>query len=248
MSEHDETASGDAADSRRGFRSAVREQRTGLLIVGLIGAIVVGFVLGFLARIPLEDSSSNTPGAGSVEVGFAQDMIVHHSQAVEMAAIALSNTTDPAIRGLAYDILTTQQNQIGQMQGWLHLWDQPLLPTGGHMGWMESGHGDGHGGGHHGTASTEGESGSMTKMPGMATSEEISALRQATGVAADVQFLQLMLRHHQGGLPMMEYAAEHASVPAVRQLAEKMVATQQNESDLMTSMLAERGAQPLPMN
>lgn len=246
MTEHDAST----PEAEGGFRSSVRSQRTGLLIVGVIGAIVLGFALGFLARIPLEDSSSNTPGAGSVDVGFAQDMGVHHSQAVEMSAIALSNTTDPAIRGVAYDILTTQQNQLGQMQGWLNLWDQPLLPTGGYMGWMDSGHGSGHdhGTGHDGMSSTEGDSGSMSKMPGMATSEEISALRQATGAAVDVQFLQLMLRHHQGGLPMMEYGAQYASESAVRQLAQTMVDTQKSESNLMTAMLTERGAAPLPMN
>lgn len=231
-----------------GIRATARSQRTGLLVVGVIGAIVLGFALGFLARIPLDDVSTHTPEAGSVDVGFAQDMSVHHSQAVEMSAIALANTDDPAVRGLAYDILTTQQNQLGQMQGWLNLWDQPLLPSGGYMGWMDGGHMDSGHGDHGSGASGDHESGSMAKMPGMATSDEISALRQATGVAGDVQFLQLMLRHHQGGLPMMEYGAQHASERVVRQLAQTMVNTQQSESTLMTDMLAERGATPLPMN
>ncbi|NLE81343.1 MAG: DUF305 domain-containing protein [Rhodococcus sp.] len=248
----EENAPNSGAD---GFRASARNQRTGLLVVGAIGAIVLGFALGFLARIPLDDASTHTPEAGSVDVGFAQDMSVHHSQAVEMSAIALANTDDPAVRGLAYDILTTQQNQLGQMQGWLNLWDQPLLPSGGYMGWMDSGHtSSGHTSSGHGDHADSGhgssghESGSMAKMPGMATSEEISALRRATGVAGDVQFLQLMLRHHEGGLPMMEYGAQHASESVVRQLAQTMVDTQKSESVLMTDMLSERGASPLPMN
>ena len=86
------------------------------------------------------------------------------------------------------------------------------------------------------------------KMPGMATSEDMAALRQATGPAVDALFLQLMLRHHEGGLPMMQYGAQHAGVATVRNLAQTMVDTQQSESHLMTTMLAQRGATPLPMN
>ena len=55
-----------------------------------------------------------------------------------------------------------------------------------------------------------------------------------------------MLRHHQGGLPMMQAAADEASVPAVRALAQSMVTSQTSEAAVMTQMLAERGAAPLP--
>ncbi len=105
---------------------------------------------------------------------------------------------------------------------------------------MESDHSDGH---THGTAeNTHMES--MSKMPGMASSEDMAALRQATGPAVDVLYLQLMLRHHQGGLPMMEYAAQHASEDAVRSLAQTMVDTQQSEATVMTNMLTAKA--PLP--
>lgn len=246
-------------------------QRTALTILGVIAALVVGVGLGFLVS---QSRSGDTavPAAGSVDVGFAQDMTVHHDQAVEMSAIALANASDPMVRDFAYDILTTQQNQIGQMTGWLSLWDQPLLPTGEYMTWMSGEHDHdssaagadhattgGHDGMDHGSdgmdhgsaggsATTAPASTSSAPMPGMATSEEMAALRQARGAAADVLFLQLMLRHHEGGLPMMEYGADHAQVPTVRALAQTMVDTQQSESDRMTQLLAEKGAVPLPMN
>lgn len=224
----------------------VRSQRTALAVLGLIAAIAVGFGLGFLANQFLHDEQPATPVAGSVDVGFAQDMTVHHNQAVEMAAIAIANAEDPMVRDLAYDILTTQQNQIGQMTGWLSLWNQPLLPTGDYMTWMDSGHDmSGHGTSPSGTA--EQQSG-MATMPGMASSEDMAALRQARGAAADVLFLQLMLRHHEGGLHMMEYGAQYADVPTVRDLAQTMVDTQQSESHRMTQLLTEKGAAPLPMN
>ncbi|SEM30196.1 DUF305 domain-containing protein [Rhodococcus maanshanensis] len=234
-----------------------RSQRTALAVLGLIAAVAIGFAIGFLASLPLRDDGASAPGAGSVDVGFAQDMSVHHNQAVEMSAIAIANATDPMVRDLAYDILTTQQNQIGQMTGWLSLWNQPLLPTGDYMTWMSSDEA-GHGGDGHGHAESGHDMGAMTSaaaapastgaMPGMASSEDMAALRQARGPAADVLYLQLMLRHHQGGLPMMEYGAQHAEVPAVQMLAKTMVNTQQSEADRITTMLAEKGAAPLPMN
>ena len=52
-------------------------------------------------------------------------------------------------------------------------------------------------------------------MPGMATEEELAGLRSLSGTAFDVEFLRLMIRHHQGGREMAEYAAKHAAVPAV---------------------------------
>lgn len=222
-----------------------RSQRTALAVLGLIAAMAIGFGLGFVANQVLHDDQPAPPAAGSVDVGFAQDMIVHHNQAVEMSAISIANAADPMVRDLAYDILTTQQNQIGQMTGWLSLWDQPLLPTGEHMTWMAD---PGHGAMGHGDGATATAPESSGPMPGMATSADMAALRQARGPEADVLFLQLMLRHHEGGLPMMEYGAQHAEVRTVRDLAQTMVDTQQSESHRMTQLLTEKGAAPLPLN
>lgn len=222
--------------------AAAPSHRGAVIALVAVAAVAIGFLLGFLVRMPFEDSRPADPTAGSVDVGFAQDMIVHHDQASEMAAIALTQSEDVRVRNLAFDILTTQQNQIGQMQGWLNLWDQPLLPPGPHMTWMtEHGHGHDHG-------ATTDEATGTELMEGMATQQELADLRAATGPELDVLFLQLMLRHHEGGLPMMEYGAQYASVPSVRHLAQSMVNVQDSESQLMTDMLTERGAQPLPLN
>ncbi|MEE2033761.1 DUF305 domain-containing protein [Rhodococcus chondri] len=221
-----------------------KRNRTLLALVA-VAALAVGFLLGFLARIPLEDSRPADPVAGSVDVGFAQDMTVHHNQAIEMAAVALTNSDDQYVRNLSYDILTTQQNQVGQMQGWLTLWGQPPLPSGQYMAWMTETGEHGHASGE--AAHAAGGDG-VGAMPGMASAEDLAELRAARGTELDVLFLQLMLRHHEGGLPMMEYGAQYASITAVRNLAQTMVNTQTGESELMTTMLAERGAEPLPLN
>src|SRR5688572_5960665 len=62
------------------------------------------------------------PVDGSAEAGFARDMILHHSQAVEMGLLLYDRTQNETLKSIAIDIVLTQQNQVGQMQGWLDLW------------------------------------------------------------------------------------------------------------------------------
>ncbi|MFC9437935.1 DUF305 domain-containing protein [Nocardia sp. NPDC057030] len=224
-----------------GLGAQIRGQRTALLILGVIGAILIGVAIGALIRLPLNGSSEPDPGA--VDVGFTQDMSAHHAQAVEMAGVVLVRSTDTDVRRLAYDIMTTQQNQVGRMQGWLQLWGKPAQSVDGYMGWMSA-----QPGGHGHSGGAQAMSGPMATMPGMATPGDLAALRQATGPALDTLFLQLMLRHHQGGLPMIEYAAEHAETTAVRTLADTMDQTQRGEAQLITTMLTAKGAVPLPPN
>lgn len=231
--EPDETAS----------ESSARRPTGAVLVLGAIGLLLLGAVAGVLLRMPLEKNAEPEPGP--VDVGFSQDMTAHHAQAVDMAGVALIASTDNDVRRLAYDILTTQQNQIGRMQAWLQLWGESNQNVDGYMGWMTDDHGSAS---HHGGATGEAAmSGPMQSMPGMASQEEMTALRQSTGPALDTLFLQLMLRHHQGGVPMLDYAAEHADTTAVRTLAATMAKTQESESQLMTSMLATRNATPLPL-
>ncbi|MGU3434860.1 DUF305 domain-containing protein [Actinomycetes bacterium M1A6_2h] len=216
-----------------------RSQKTALLVIGAIGLIVIGFAVGFLVQMPLADKGNPVPADNSVDVGFAQDMTVHHNQAIEMATIGYTNAVDPLVKNLAYDILTTQQNQAGQMQGWLSLWDKAPLSSGGYMAWMTADSG------HSMAGMSDAMTGPVSTMPGMASADDMARLRAATGSNVDVLFLQLMLRHHRGGLEMMQYGATYAETPAVRQLAQTMVDTQTSEAQLMTQMLSEKGAQPL---
>ena len=138
---------------------------------------------------------------------------------------------------------STQLAQSSEMAGWLTVWGQPQLPEAGaaHMEWMSEGGTHPHSNGEGGTTT-----GAVRRMPGMATSDELNRLRTLTGKELDVFFLQLMLRHHEGGLEMAEYAADHAQHGYARNLASKIVQSQGNESDMMKTYLAERGAQPLP--
>jgi len=83
-------------------------------------------------------------------------------------------------------------------------------------------------------------------MPGMATPDEMTKLQTLTGKALDIDFLQLMIRHHQGGVQMATYAAEHATLMYVRDIAKAMASGQTAEITDMERDLRVRGGVPLP--
>lgn len=210
--------------------------RAFVAVAAAVGLLLLGAAGGLLLGLPTPTPA--IPGSGSVDVGFAHDMTVHHQQAVEMASWERDHTTDPVLAQLAADIETTQTSQIGRMQGWLELWGAAALPVGGHMAWMTESPGHDH----EGAASGAG----VATMPGMASTAELSGLRAATGPALDVQFLQLMLRHHEGGATMLRYGTQYAALPQVQNLARQMLSSQTAESDYLRQLLAERGGTPLP--
>jgi uncharacterized protein (DUF305 family) len=80
----------------------------------------------------------------------------------------------------------------------------------------------------------------------MATPAQMTKLETSHGKALDILFLQLMIHHHQGGLPMAQYAMNHASEPYVRYLASRMYSLQSSELQQMEQMLAKLGGHTLP--
>jgi uncharacterized protein (DUF305 family) len=214
-------------------------RRVIVLAVATLVVLAVGAAIGMLITLARVDATS-APGPDSIDAGFSQDMQVHHLQAVTMAGVARNRSTDTEVQVLAFDIESTQLGQSSEMAGWLTVWGLPELPDAGrgHMAWMA---GSGHA---HGNATTT--AGGVARMPGMASTEELNRLKSLSGKELDVYFLQLMLRHHQGALPMAQYAADRAGVGYVKDLARKIVSGQQAEVNLMTDMLARRGAVPLP--
>lgn len=185
------------------------------LLLGLALLVVAGLWVFTL-------EANRPPGDNSLEAGFARDMMVHHDQAVAMALLLRDRTDDPVMRAIATDMILTQENQIGQMFGWLNLWGLPATGPQPPMAWM----------GH----PTQG------RMPGMASPEEIANLEGLTGEEADIAFLRLMIRHHQSAIPMAQAALDGSTVPAVRDLARSIISSQEIEIATMTSLLAKKGA------
>ncbi len=207
-----------------------------LLAVLLLGAAVGMFVTRAV------DPVTEPPAVDSVEVGFAQDMAVHHLQAVTMAGEARDRTADKEIKQLAFDIERTQLEQVGRMKGMLMLWDRPEQATGAYMKWMTDPMPAMPGMSMHSTSTAS--SGGV--MPGMATEAELKKLRSLSGKELDVFFLQLMVRHHQGGASMAWYAQSHSPLPAIKALTNSILVSQQAEVNQMLDMLSARGAHPLP--
>jgi uncharacterized protein (DUF305 family) len=204
--------------------------------VGVIAAAVVlaGIVLAGSQRPPSDDSA---------EAGFARDMQVHHAQAVEMAFLLRDRTRDPVMRIIALDIITTQQQQMGQMYGWLRMWGLPQSSPQPAMAWMAGA--SGHGAMSMGSTPPAGRM-ATANMPGMATREEMDALGESQGRAAETLFLQLMIRHHRGGIAMAESARGLASDPNVVLLADAIASSQAAEITQMEALLAERVTQSGP--
>ncbi|MEV4798629.1 DUF305 domain-containing protein [Nonomuraea sp. NPDC049421] len=198
--------------------------------------LIICGVLVLAAAAFLLFGRSGTPGDTSPEAGFARDMAAHHAQAVDMAFTIRDKGPAKEISSLAFDIINTQANQRGMFLGWLQQWGLSQATDQRPMAWM-SGHG-------HNAAAVPGPQGGL--MPGMASTQELTQLKQAEGQQAEVLFLQLMIRHHEGGVQMAEGLRPLSTRSEVVGMAQKIIDGQTGEIKLMTDLLAKRGAQPLP--
>ncbi len=169
--------------------------------------------------------SSSAPAAevtgdfNDADVLFAQGMIPHHQQAVEMAALAL----DPAaaasteIRALATQIQAAQDPEIELMTGWLQGWGQPLDMPG--MEGMDDMSG-------------------MDGMDGMMSTEDMDNLATLSGAEFDTAWAEMMIAHHEGAITQSQTVKGAGSNPDVLLLADQIIAAQQSEIDQMKALLA----------
>jgi uncharacterized protein (DUF305 family) len=199
-------------------------------ISAIAAAAVVLAVLTFLIGHSTKPSANGSPS--SVDIGFSQDMASHHDQAVLMANLAITRG-GAAVQSIADSILTVQSQEIGQLRGWLQLWHEPAADA--HpMSWMATGGAD---------AMPDMQAGAT--MPGMASATELATLYSLTGKRFDVLFLQLMIRHHQGGIEMAHYAETHARLTSVRSAATGMRVEQAQDIAFMEPLLASDGGKQL---
>lgn len=189
--------------------------------VALVVGLVLGVAIGFL--VPRGDA---LPADDSAEAGFARDMTTHHTQAVEMGLIAYAQASDPEVRTMGVDIALNQQGQIGMMQAWLREWN--LQPTGDQpaMAWMPDG----------------ADSVVNGLMPGMATPEEMTKLRESKGIEGDRLFLQMMIKHHLGGVHMAQEVVEVSKDEEVVEAAQLTINSQQREMTDMKALQEKLGA------
>ncbi len=135
------------------------------------------------------------PAADSPEVTFTRGMIAHHTQAITLEMLIRQRSTDRTIRSAALNIQLSQEEQVRQMRGFLNLWQQPASFP------MSADH---------------------ARRMGMASGTELRLLSTLPVPQAEVKFLHLMTRHHQGALPMLPPALEPGVLPHVSHLARQM--------------------------
>ena len=177
------------------------------ILTGLVATALIAGMIGWLVHDTVSE-----PGAGDVEVGFLQDMRVHHEQAFEIAMTYLDRPdTDRGLRVVARTIVFGQSIEIGRMIELLRSFDAP-----------EAGEDD--------TAMEWiGMAMSIDTMPGLATETQLEELASASGNTADRLFVELMTAHHEAGIDMAEFAAENASDDDVRAFADSMAKGQRDD-------------------
>lgn len=202
-----------------------------LLVLAAVLLAAAGWAVGQLSA-----PTSSAPAEGSPEAGFARDMQTHHLQAVEMSSLVRDRTEDPDIRRLAYDISRTQQQQAGQMYGWLSAWGLPQASSQPTMAWMDDGAQD-----HTSMPGMDSTTpGLDAQMPGMATAEQLAELEDAEGREAERLYLELMIPHHQAGAIMTQAILHRTDNPVVTSLAQSFATSQTSEIEYMEDLLAER--------
>ncbi|MET9431111.1 MULTISPECIES: DUF305 domain-containing protein [unclassified Streptomyces] len=165
-------------------------------------------------------SAPASPGQGAhnaADVAFAQGMIPHHRQAVEMSELAADRAAAPEVKELAEKIKKAQDPEIRTLTGWLTSWGEQV--PGDDAGTDHGGH-DGHDG-----------------MAGMMTEEEMERLSNSSGKAFDTAFLELMVKHHQGAVEMAKKEQAEGSYAPAKKMADDIVAAQSAEITEMNKLL-----------
>ncbi|WP_306324982.1 DUF305 domain-containing protein [Streptomyces venezuelae] len=162
---------------------------------------------------PSGPSASGAPASGDfndADVMFAQMMIPHHEQALEMAGLAAGRAEDPEVRKLVAAIERAQDPEIQKMKAWLKGWGRP-----------ESA---GHGSGGHG-------------MAGMMSEQDMKDLAALKGRSFDRKFAELMTAHHDGAVAMARDEQKNGRNATAKALADDVVRTQSAEVAALKKIL-----------
>lgn len=194
----------------------------------LVATAVAGLALAGCAS-GADTAAPGATGSGSssavkqgtqndADITFAQGMIPHHRQAVEMAELATGRSENPKVLDLSTRIGAAQGPEIETMTRWLQAWGAGV-PAEGDL--------DGMGGVKDGG------------MGGMMTPEQMQGLEQATGAAFDRMFLEMMVEHHRSAVGMAQVELAEGADPAALELAQTIIDTQRAEITEMETLLAQ---------
>ena len=176
-------------------------------------------------------STSQPPAAAgqhnNADVAFAQGMIPHHSQAIDMSRLAAERAQSDQVKNLARQIEVAQGPEIETLNGWLRSWGVPTPQPGMPMnhGTMPSMEHENMPGMNHGN------------MPGMMTADDMQKLQQVNGPEFDRMFLTMMIKHHEGAVGMAQTEPAQGQFRAAKQMAQRIISSQQAEINTMHQML-----------
>lgn len=151
------------------------------------------------------------------DIMFAQMMIPHHQQAVEMSEMLLAKEGIPAqVVEFAQGVIDAQGPEIDRMNAMLEAWDQQPVTDSGGM-----------------------DHGKMGGMSGMMSQEDMAALEEAQGTEAARLYLEQMTTHHEGAVDMARDEVADGQNPHAITLAEQVISDQEAEIAQMQQMLTD---------
>jgi len=168
---------------------------------------------GSAASAPSVSAEASTGAHNAQDVSFAQGMIPHHQQAVEMAELAADRASATEVKDLAARVEKAQGPEITTMTGWLKTWGKEV---------PESMPGMGHSG-----------------MGGMMSEADLGKLGKMSGKDFDTMFLTMMVEHHEGAVEMATTEKAKGAYPAAIALAGDIVTAQNAEITEMKKLLGE---------
>ena len=187
---------------------------------------------------------TGTDAHNQADVRFAQQMIPHHAQAVQMSDILLAKEgIDPRVTEMAGQIKAAQGPEIEQMQAWLTEWGLPTMPMG-TTGMPMPGHdtsmmpGTGMPGPDDVPMPSPPDAAPGPGMNGMMSEQDMAALQNAEGTDASRMFLTQMIAHHRGAITMAQNEIDTGEYPDAVALARSIAESQQQEITTMENIVA----------
>jgi len=170
-----------------------------------------------------DEAKSDTPSTSKfndADVSFAQQMVPHHEQAIEMAQLAQGRASSADVLELADNIEAAQGPEIDTLKGWLESWGEDVPSS--DMAGMD-----------HGDMSND----SGGAMAGMMDEDEMNDLKAASGAAWDRMFLEMMIRHHEGAIEMAQAEVDDGQNLDATAMAAKIISDQRAEITQMQQLL-----------
>lgn len=169
-------------------------------------------------------ASASIPAHNAADVAFAQAMLVHHRQGVQVAGMAPTRSVSVPVKSLAATILAADQPQAATLTGWLQAWGA-AVPGNGDPSGSES-------------AATATISGQSRTVAGLMDSEAVIELGNGHGRAWDAEFLQDMSTFEAGAVQMAHTELAQGTSQDARALARRIVDTDSAEAAQMRRLLA----------